>query len=318
MGAYGSRIAAEEVHIDQCTTVSGGTFSKSYVTYTIKIVRPEAEGGVSTVDRRYSEFENIFGALARRYGASGGFVPPMFKDSSMTSVDKQKRMRGLAIAMRAVHSNAFMRFDPLFIAFCSPECPGKKADEAFTAAEKSGETRWDEFLPTLPGDLDDLSEDDLEKKCGALAEEANKVGKAVDALLKAFAATSAALAAMAKACAELEAASGAWATAEATGCPMLNELPASLATGAAPPVHHAPSSVAAAGAALHAASTASATQSGNSIKCLQVRARSHKNAQEAKRQQQHCSIAPRRGDGAVVSRARFLPAVFLTTCTMVC
>ncbi len=44
------------MHVDKCETVAGGGFfSSSYVTYTVTIVRPEEQGGVTEVARRYSE-----------------------------------------------------------------------------------------------------------------------------------------------------------------------------------------------------------------------------------------------------------------------
>lgn len=50
------RIAVEEVHVDKCETVKGGgLFSSSYVTYTVKVVRPEEQGGVTEVPHRYSD-----------------------------------------------------------------------------------------------------------------------------------------------------------------------------------------------------------------------------------------------------------------------
>jgi hypothetical protein len=54
-----SRVAAEEVRIDKCTVVPGGTFTKSYTTYDIKVVRPDSLGGTTVVARRFSEVDNI-------------------------------------------------------------------------------------------------------------------------------------------------------------------------------------------------------------------------------------------------------------------
>jgi hypothetical protein len=50
-----SRVAAEEVRIEKCTVVPGGTFTKSYTTYDIKVVRPDSLGGTTVVARRFSE-----------------------------------------------------------------------------------------------------------------------------------------------------------------------------------------------------------------------------------------------------------------------
>ena len=51
---------------------------------------------------------------------------------------------------------------------------GENSDKSFVADEKS-DGRWEEFLPTLPATLDELKEDELEKKCSSLLDETTKV-----------------------------------------------------------------------------------------------------------------------------------------------
>jgi hypothetical protein len=51
------------------------------------VVRPEGQGGTTTCAHRYTDFENLFAALKRRYGDSGLFVPPLPKSES--SMGKQ-------------------------------------------------------------------------------------------------------------------------------------------------------------------------------------------------------------------------------------
>lgn len=48
------------------------------------------------------------------------------------------------------------------------------SDKKFVTGEKC-DGRWEEFLPTLPATLDELKEDELEKKCSTLLEETTKV-----------------------------------------------------------------------------------------------------------------------------------------------
>ena len=230
------------MHIDECTTVAGGTFSKSYTTYTIRVVRPEALGGTTTVARRYSEFEKTWSALSRFFSGAGLVLPPMPTHDAAMTPDKNKRMRSLALMLGAAHRNAFVRFHPLYINFINPDGSGPgNGDGAFIAAEKSGEFRWEEFLPTLPADLDGLSEDALEKKCMDLSSESAKVEKEVAAVAKAWEASLKVMAAQAKAASDLEAAVGKWADSEAS-CGMLNDTAAwphpGLATAEVPPPRH--------------------------------------------------------------------------------
>jgi hypothetical protein len=272
-----SRIALEEVHIDACTVVAGGTFTKSYTTYDVKVIRPDNQGGTTTVARRYSEFEKTFEALKRRYAASGIFIPPL-PTSAKTAIQddafKAKRMRGLSICMGLVHRNIFMRYDPLYMDFINPP-DAKDGDVAFVD-KKSGEARWEEFLPTLPTALNGVEEEVLEKKVASLGDEALKFGQAGENMVRALNAVYATLSANAKAFADLEAATEAWSKKETEEMPMLNDCSewpsaeASLVCGESPPSHHSVANLTTCSLPLLQTLKLAEEQNKDSLRCLQT------------------------------------------------
>mmetsp|Transcript_72954 Transcript_72954/g.146857 ORF Transcript_72954/g.146857 Transcript_72954/m.146857 type:complete len:560 (+) Transcript_72954:73-1752(+) len=279
------RVAAEELHVDETVEVKGSFTTKGYTTYSIKVVRPEGQGGTTTFAHRFSEFESLFAALKRRYGDSGMFVPPLPKsESSLTGKQdeafKQRRMRALGVAMEMLHRNVFLRFDPLYLSFINPstakDASAEGSDQAFVGElGKSGDSAWDLCLSSgaLPNDLNDTSEDDLEAKCTSLNEECSKAEKGNEGMLKAFTALQLSLVTQAKAYSDLETSTAAWASAEsAENMPALNGNmgAVSVCVGSSMPAHQSVGALADCALPLAQALSNSEAQLKRTVKCLQA------------------------------------------------